>query len=441
MTSPRFMALVLILTLALPYTAVSVTPNTDADATRITALSTLDKQARSRVGAKPRVALAAETSDLFKNLESLETPESDPTPNYLRAVAVRPDAVKPMAHLVRTFVYGGQLEPELKMSMGLRIAQVLDSPYVAAHMQRLLRASERGQALLAPLKSAKLDALKPADRLALNYAEWLTQDVHGVSDENFRVIREYFNDSQIVELTTTVCLFNYLTRFSEALNLPVEEWALDSTAKPAEHKYVAPLARVALISDAEMQATADMNAKFKDPKGPAAGWGIGFANSMRSMLRAPDLAQAWMAYGTSMRGGMKLSRELQLQISFAVSTANGCRYCTLHQVLGLHRLGVDPAKLLRMQKDDSALTPQELSAVAFARKLTRAPSSITDADYAALQKEFGDDGALDVVLQTCNFAYMNRFTDGLHLPSEDEAVRVYHEIYGGDWKRSERDFR
>jgi alkylhydroperoxidase/carboxymuconolactone decarboxylase family protein YurZ len=90
---------------------------------------------------------------------------------------------------------------------------------------------------------------------------------------------------------------------------------------------------VALISDAEMQATADMTAKFKDPKGPAAGWGIGFANSMRSMLRAPELAQAWMAYGAAMRGEMKISRELQLQISFAVSTANGCRYCTCRRMI------------------------------------------------------------------------------------------------------------
>jgi len=201
------MALALIVTLAPPVPAVLATSSVESEAIRITALSTLDKQARSRVGAKPRVPLAAEASDLFKNLESLEAPESDPTPNYLRAVAVRPDAVKPMAHLVRTVLYSGQLEPEVKMSMGLRIAQVLESPYVAAHMQRLLPASKRGQALLDPLKSAKFDAMRPADRLALNYAEWLTEDVHGVSDENFRTIREYFNDAQIVELTTTVCFF------------------------------------------------------------------------------------------------------------------------------------------------------------------------------------------------------------------------------------------
>jgi hypothetical protein len=40
------------------------------------------------------------------------------------------------------------------------------------------------------------------------------------------------------------------------------------------------------------------------------------------------------------------------------------------------------------------------------------------------------------MLQTCAFAFMNRFTDGLQLPSEDEAIRVYQETYGGAWQRT-----
>ena len=39
------------------------------------------------------------------------------------------------------------------------------------------------------------------------------------------------------------------------------------------------------------------------------------------------------------------------------------------------------------------------------------------------------------LLQTCNFNFMNRLTDGLHLPSEDEAIKIYREIYGRDGLR------
>jgi AhpD family alkylhydroperoxidase len=162
------------------------------------------------------------------------------------------------------------------------------------------------------------------------------------------------------------------------------------------------------------------------------------ANSMRAMMRVPALAQAWREFG-SQRESWSIDRNTQLQISFAVSYTNGCRYCTLHQVLGLRRLGVDMKKLVAMKKDDSSLTPKELIAVEFARKLTKEPASVNDADFAKLKTEYGEQGALEVILQTGGFAFMNRFTDNLRLPSEDEAVRVYQETYGdgsytGDWK-------
>jgi AhpD family alkylhydroperoxidase len=125
-----------------------------------------------------------------------------------------------------------------------------------------------------------------------------------------------------------------------------------------------------------------------------------------------------------------IGRDIKLHVSFAVSVLNDCRYCTLHQVLGLRRLGVDPGKLMAMRKDDSALTPRELVAVKFARALTTRPGAVTDAEYDSLKQEFGEVGAQELLIQTCNFAFMNRFTDGLMLPSEDEAIRVYQEIYG-----------
>lgn len=88
-----------------------------------------------------------------------------------------------------------------------------------------------------------------------------------------------------------------------------------------------------------------------------------------------------------------------------------------------------------MKKDDDSLTPRERVAVAFARKLTSQPAGITDQDYGALKAEFGERGSVEVLLWTCTFAFMNRFTDGLRLPSEDAAIQYYRETYGGDFSR------
>ncbi len=305
-----------------------------------------------------------------------------------------------MAKLFEQILYAGAVEPELKLAIGLRIAQIYKSPYLAAHMEGRLRSTSLGRELIASFKTG----VPPA----VQYGDALTRDIHGVTNAQFTALRANFNDAQIVELTTTTCFVNYLVRFVEALALPVEPWALGEISY-SQAGFRPPTARIAMLRSGPIPSQ---------------------INSMRAMFLHPEGAQAWRDFGAASREYTSVDRPLKLHISFAVSLANGCRYCTVHQVVGLRRAGVDPAKLLAMKKDDSQLTPRELAAVSFARKLTRAPGSITDADYAALRQTFGEQGALEVVMQTANFAFMNRFTDGLRLPSEDEGIHLYEEVYG-----------
>lgn len=399
------------------------------------AVAELERAARARTSAQPRVALAELSAEALKGAVPADPLEGAQAPNYLRALAGQTKAAPQFAQLVRTTLYGGTLPPETKMAMALRVAQQLNSPYAAAHAARWLRASAHGREMLNAIRAERVGSLTAPEQLALAYADSLTRGIHDVSDADFAKTRAAYNDAQLVELTMVVCFFNYFTRMSEALGLPVEPWALDGQAATPSSvaAYRQPPARIALISDEELAATAVTVAASKEPQRPAAGLGLGIANSQRAMLRVPDIALAWRAYGQAVRENASIGRDIQLQVSFAVSMANGCRYCTLHQVLGLRRLGVSPAKLVSMKKDDSQLTTRELAAVTFARKVTRAPASVTDEDFRILKAEFGEQGAAEVLLQTAAFSFMNRFTDGLRLPSEDEAVRTYRETYGADW--------
>lgn len=403
----------------------------------LTPLANLEKAARAKTVARARLPLAA--SESVKEIKNADPLESGNAPNYLLALMQNTKSATQYARLVQTFLYDGALRPEIKMAMGLRVAQTYNSPYLYAHASRWLRASDTGQTLLKNMQANQTPAgISDAEKLALTYAELLSRDVHGVTDADFGKIRSVYNDSQIVELTLTVCFFNHFVRFVEALNLPVEDWVLDDVAKTPSRLavYSPPVARVALITDQEIAATGGAAAASKEPQKPNSGLGIGMANSMRAMMRVPALAQAWREFGFQNRETWSIERNIQLQISFAVSNANGCRYCTLHQVLGLRRLGVDMKKLVAMRKDDSSLAPRELVAVEFVRKLTKEPASINDADFAKLKAEFGEQGAIEIILQTGGFAFMNRFTDNLRLPSEDEAVRIYQETYGdGSYKR------
>ena len=400
-------------------------------------LSLLEQKAHERITAKARVEFADQSSDVFKGIDSMERTASGLVPNYVRAMTTLPKMAGPFSHLFKTFISSSALPSETKLAMALRIAQINKSPYTVAHIERLLKATDRGKVLLAALQKNALGTLSGPERQAIAYADAMTRHVDGLSDAEFQGTRAVYNDSQVVELSFTVCLFNYFSRFVEALNLPVEPWVFETTAAPLAAAKPAP-ARIGLVSDEELKATTIAIAATKDASSPSAAWNIGMANSQRAMLNAPEMFLAWRDFGAAAREYSNVSREIKLQVSFAVSTANGCRYCTLHQVLGLRRLGVDPAKLVAMQKDDASLKPEELAAVLFARKLTAEPAGTTDADYAKLTKAFQTQGALEVLMQTCNFAFMNRFTDGLRLPSEDEAINVYQETYGADWQRGKK---
>jgi alkylhydroperoxidase family enzyme len=248
-------------------------------------LQELNRAAKDRQSATARLPLS---DSLPADVVTLEAAGSGHVPNYLRAFAAAPSAAAPFAQLLQSVLLKGALEPETKMAMGLRIAQNSRSPYIAAHMQRFLRGSESGRVLLGAIEEGEVGSLSPTRRLALRYAESLNGAVLGVGDEQFRETRAYFSDSQVVELTLTVCFFNYFTRLAEGLNLPVEPWALDSNWTAPASSYENPAARVHLISDGEMQwAAAQVQGAGEAPRG--------LPNSMRAMFQSPDIAPG--AYG------------------------------------------------------------------------------------------------------------------------------------------------
>jgi AhpD family alkylhydroperoxidase len=63
------------------------------------------------------------------------------------------------------------------------------------------------------------DAYSPAQRVAIELAEAMTQTPVDVSDELFSRVREHFDEAQTVELTTAIALENYRARSNHALGI------------------------------------------------------------------------------------------------------------------------------------------------------------------------------------------------------------------------------
>ena len=78
--------------------------------------------------------------------------------------------------------------------------------------------------------------------------------------------------------------------------------------------------------------------------------------------------------------------------------------------------------------DWSQFTPGQQHALAFARKITRSPSSINRNDMNQLRKELGDERAFYVALNCSRYNYMTRVSNGFQLTLENE--NVFWDYYG-----------
>jgi hypothetical protein len=69
-------------------------------------------------------------------------------------------------------------------------------------------------------------------------------------------------------------------------------------------------------------------------------------------------------------------------------------------------------------ENEVGLDPRRRAALAFARKLTRAPSEIRRSDVEALRAHFTDAEIVQIVFATCHFNTMNRLADAFGVPLE-----------------------
>lgn len=61
----------------------------------------------------------------------------------------------------------------------------------------------------------------PREKAALDLAERMTRDAKSVDEALMAELRQYFRDSEIVELAAVAGIFNYFNRFNDALDVDI----------------------------------------------------------------------------------------------------------------------------------------------------------------------------------------------------------------------------
>src|SRR6266852_9368530 len=91
-------------------------------------------------------------------------------------------------------------------------------------------------------------------------------------------------------------------------------------------------------------------------------------------------------------------------------------------VAGLDELGVKERAKKLASGDWSSFKPDERAGLLFARKLTRTPWAVRQADIDTLAAHLGREHALDAVWYICWCKYMTRVADAFQIPPERENV-------------------
>jgi uncharacterized peroxidase-related enzyme len=105
-------------------------------------------------------------------------------------------------------------------------------------------------------------------------------------------------------------------------------------------------------------------------------------------------------------------------IATHVSALNHCNYCFVAHARYARAFGIDEGVFGEMTVDAAhpSLRPQMAAALAYAAKLTRDPSGVSQADFdALLAAGWGEEGINDIIFITGIYAMMNRLLEGAGL--------------------------
>lgn len=156
--------------------------------------------------------------------------------NTWRALGHKPEVFQAYLPFLRSIFGPGMLSQRTKDLVAVRICILNHCRYSTSHRVASSRAQGISDEDLIGLLEPEEHSFSPAEEIALVFAEKLTLDVsqvtfaenaQGVDPALIAQVRQHFTDTEIVELTLTIGVWNWLSRFHRVM-----EFELDMPAPP-----------------------------------------------------------------------------------------------------------------------------------------------------------------------------------------------------------------
>ena len=160
-----------------------------------------------------------ETAEMIQNAEAL----MGFVPNDALVMAHQPDVLRAMWGLVSSIYGSGEVDQGLKRLIGEAASKAAGCFYCSAHAAHGAR--QRG------VDPAKIEAVwtfedselfTEAERAAINLAMKAGRIPNEAGEADFARLREYYTNSQIIEIVSVISLFGFLNRWNSTLNTALE---------------------------------------------------------------------------------------------------------------------------------------------------------------------------------------------------------------------------
>ncbi|HEY0309324.1 MAG TPA: carboxymuconolactone decarboxylase family protein [Acidobacteriaceae bacterium] len=141
-------------------------------------------------------------------------------PNFFRTMANRPEIFETMIAHFEAILTTGTLTTKLKELVIVRTSQLNHCEYCLDSHTKLARklgwSADQITALSDPENS---ELFTPAEKAALHLAEKMTLDSNHYTDAEFATLRTFYSEGEIIELMTSIGIFNYFNRFNNVLRM------------------------------------------------------------------------------------------------------------------------------------------------------------------------------------------------------------------------------
>jgi len=151
--------------------------------------------------------------------------------------------------------------------------------------------------------------------------------------------------------------------------------------------------------------------------------------SMLTAAHWPEHTQAFGGLGATILSGGELDAGLEQMIAFAVSNADGCRYCQAHTANSAQKNDVSAEKIHAVFEFETSdlFSEREKAALRVAVHAGMVPNAVEAEHMSDLSEHFSEKQAVEVVAVISLFGFLNRWNDTMATTLEGPPQRFASE--------------